>query len=131
MNTTTDLPRVSFSPKRSRYGDVRWTGFYTHGTKASGTTYVMLETAGPANNRWVRADSRDVVEVVQTRGGWNVVVDGATVVATERLKTDAQRVAESLLVADVVDGPCPNCGRDYEGCECSAAEGGIGRDSFR
>lgn len=26
---------------------------------------------------------------------------------------------------------CPNCARDFEGCECSAAEGGIGHDSFR
>ena len=37
-------------------------------------------------------------------------------------------VVRQALMVD--DDECPNCGRDFEGCECSAAEGGIGHDSF-
>lgn len=38
---------------------------------------------------------------------------------------------EEMLTGGSAERNCDNCGRDFEGCECSAAEGGIGHDSFR
>ncbi len=87
-------PQVDFTPKCSRYGDVRWSGFFTTGHSSGGTTYVML---GADSNSRVRTDSKGVLEVRHNveRKHWEVVVNGVVVDRVD-YKTDAQRIAEAL-----------------------------------
>jgi len=88
---------VTFTPHTTARGGVRWTGHYTAGTPASGTTYVMV---GRSLGGHRRETSSGQIEVVQDRdrGGWKLIVNGQLHSRFTR-KTDAQIDAELLVGA--------------------------------
>lgn len=76
--------------KTDKWGDVKWHGLGTASGKSGG---YALELAGStrlrfrSSEKWLKVVPRD------DKKGWDVVIEGE-VVATERLKVDAQ--AEAL-----------------------------------
>lgn len=76
--------------KTDKWGDVKWVGIGTASGKSGG---YALELAGSTRLRF--ASSEKWLKVVPSAEGkgWDVVIEGK-VVATERLKVDAQ--AEAL-----------------------------------
>ena len=76
--------------KTTKWGDVKWHGLGTASGKSGG---YALELAGSTRLRF-RSSEKWLKVVPSAEGkGWDVVVEGE-VVATERLKVDAQ--AEAL-----------------------------------
>jgi hypothetical protein len=93
---------MSSTPKRTGYGDVKWTGHFWNGfngpRNARGNLYLMTYQMVGALDRKHQPDYVDDIEV--TNGtcagkGWDVLVCGDVVQHCEH-KSEAQAAAEEL-----------------------------------
>jgi len=86
---TIPIPADDRTLKLTGMGDVKWHGLEMLGGKITG---YALELAGSTRLRF-RSSEQWLRVMRNVKGGWDVVIEGE-VVATERLKVDAQ--AEAL-----------------------------------
>lgn len=73
------MDAANFVPKRTTYGDYRWTSV--------GTSSYALVGEGTTSRRLV--DSYDFLRVEKVAGGWNLIIDGE-VFDTYRTRSDAK-----------------------------------------